>query len=228
MTARRRFSLTMAVWFDWLQAAALLLTVVAAQGSAVGLESGLAYFELQGGAQGAPLRVAFGDSVATATGFTVMRVKLDSPPGELAVFSGNAHLERGNSMAVDLHGGQSVALNATDPGHYNLSDSIEPDSWDTWNSDRDQALNAKPRTRRAQPLTLPTTALRHGTTWTPTAAGTTFPARATSGRPMTPPIRDSIPTANGNWMATPGYGYIFVSGYPWGYLPYQCGILELL
>ena len=43
------------------------------------------------------MRVTFGDSVATATGFTVMRVKMDNPPGELAVFSGNAHLERGNA-----------------------------------------------------------------------------------------------------------------------------------
>jgi uncharacterized membrane protein YgcG len=202
---------------------ALLLTVVAAQGSAVGLESGLAYFELQGGAQGAPLRVAFGDSVATATGFTVLRVKLDSPPGELAVFSGNAHLERGNSMAVDLHGGQSVALNATDPGHYNLSDSIEPDSWDSWNSDRDQALNAE-----AADQTGAATNFANNSTpaWNDLDANGSWynvPSQGYVWSPYDASNSGFDPYSNGNWMATPGYGYIFVSGYPWGYLPYQCG-----
>ena len=24
-------------------------------------------------------------------------------------------------------------------------------------------------------------------------------------------------------MWTPGYGYLWVSGYPWGYMPFQCG-----
>ena len=31
------------------------------------------------------------------------------------------------------------------------------------------------------------------------------------------------PYGNGNWMWTPGYGYLWVSGYPWGYMPFQCG-----
>ena len=41
---------------------------------------------------------------------------------------------------------------------------------------------------------------------------------------MTPPTQASIPTATGTGCATPGYGYIWASGYPWGYLPYQCGM----
>jgi len=40
----------------------------------------------------------------TASGFTVMRINLDNPPGDLAVFSGNAHLERGSALTLDLHG----------------------------------------------------------------------------------------------------------------------------
>ena len=31
------------------------------------------------------------------------------------------------------------------------------------------------------------------------------------------------PYGNGSWMLTPGYGYVCASGYPWGYMPYQCG-----
>src|ERR1035441_30691 len=87
----------------------LRLTLLRGQGSAGGnaaddseivLQSGLGYFELQGQGEGAarPIRVRFGDSVVTADGSTVLRVNLDNPPGELAVFSGNAHLESGSSQ----------------------------------------------------------------------------------------------------------------------------------
>ena len=34
---------------------------------------------------------------------------------------------------------------------------------------------------------------------------------------------DWDPYDNGYWMNSPSYGYMWVSGYPWGYLPYQCG-----
>jgi hypothetical protein len=32
------------------------------------------------------------------------------------------------------------------------------------------------------------------------------------------------PYGNGYWMDTPSYGYTWVSGYSWGYMPYQCGM----
>jgi hypothetical protein len=44
-----------------------------------------------------------------------------------------------------------------------------------------------------------------------------------SGRPMKLPLRAGIPYGNGYWMWTPRFGYIWVSGYSWGYMPYQCG-----
>jgi hypothetical protein len=137
----------------------LMLTVLRGDGGSgsaeIELSSGLGYFELQGGSAGNQTRVRFGDAVVTASGFTVLRVNLDNPPGELAVFSGNAHLERGRSVALDLHGGQSVTLNASDPVQYLLAESIEPDSWDTWNSDRDQSLTALAATRTGAANSLP-------------------------------------------------------------------------
>jgi hypothetical protein len=202
---------------------ALTLTTIDPQGSSVVLESGLGYFEMPAGGQGVPLHVAFADSAVTATGFTVMRIKLDNPPGELAVFSGNAHLDRGNSMSVDLHGGESVALNTTDPSHYNLADTIEPDSWDSWNSDRDQALNAEAATQTGAAANLAGNATP---AWNDLDANGQWYNVPNQGYVWSPDDASDAgfdPYANGNWMATPGYGYVFVSGYPWGYLPYQCG-----
>ena len=205
----------------------LTLTSLSGPGGAeITLDGGLGYFELQGGAQGGQMRVQFGDSVATATGFTVMRIRMDNPPGELAVFSGNAHLERGNSMAVDLHGGESVALNATDPSRYNLAETIEPDSWDAWNSDRDQALNANAAEQTAATNNFVSND-NSNPAWNDLDANGNWynvPGQGYVWSPYEASDAGWDPYGNGNWMCTPGYGYNFASGYPWGYLPYQCGM----
>src|SRR5579863_4179308 len=63
----------------------------------IALNGGLAYFEMQADTASSHIRVRFGDTVVTAAGFTVFRINLDKAPGEVAVFSGNAHLEGGAS-----------------------------------------------------------------------------------------------------------------------------------
>jgi len=108
---------------------ALTLAVLRGQGGSgeteMVLEGGLGYFEVQGGGQAGTIKIRFGDSVVTVSGYTVLRVNLDSPPGELAVFSGNAHLERGSTLSIDLHGGESATLSGSDAARYELNDSIE-------------------------------------------------------------------------------------------------------
>ena len=83
------------------------MTLTALRGSGangvaeITLESGLGYFELQGAGQSGEIKVEFGDSVVAPSGFSVLRISMDTPPGELAVFSGNAHLERGSAVTVE-------------------------------------------------------------------------------------------------------------------------------
>ena len=209
---------------------AVTITAVGSQGGPGGtelvLEGGLAYFEMQGGGPGGiPMRVTFGDSAVTATGFTVIRIRMDNPPGDLAVFSGNAHLDRGNSLSLDIHGGESLALNATDPSRYDLAETIEPDSWDSWNSDRDQALNAETidQTGAASNFVNSDTP---SPAWNDLDANGNWynvPGQGYIWSPYDASDAGWDPYGNGNWMWTPGYGYIFVSGYSWGYMPFQCG-----
>jgi hypothetical protein len=189
----------------------------------VQLNSGLGYFELQGDGDSNHMRVRFGDSVVTASGFTVIRINLDKAPGEVAVFSGNAHLEGGASPTLDLHGGQSVALNANDPNSYNLAESIEPDSWDTWNSDRDQALTTASASRTDATNNLPDS---KNPAWSDLDANGNWYNVPNQGYVWSPNEASSSgwdPYGNGYWMDTPGYGYAWISGEPWGYMPYQCG-----
>ncbi|MGA9584116.1 MAG: FecR family protein, partial [Terracidiphilus sp.] len=174
------------------------------------LESGLAYFELQGDTSASRMVVRFGESTATASGFTVLRVSLDNLPGELAVFSGNVHLQRGNTLSLDLHGGESLALNATDPNLYNLAETIEPDSWDAWNADRDQELTSQGAARTAASGSAPNSNnpawgdLDANGNWynVPGQGYVWSPAEAASG--------NWDPYGCGSWVSTPQFGYIWV------------------
>ena len=161
------------------------------------LTSGLAYFELQGDSSADHTIARFGESTVTASGFTVLRVSLDNLPGEVAVFAGNAHIDRGSTLSLDLHGGESVALNAADPNLYNLSETIEPDSWDAWNADRDQDLTTQEAAKTAASGSVPNS---NNPAW-------------------------SDLDANGDWYNVPGQGYVWspseASSGSWD--PYGCG-----
>ncbi len=192
------------------------------------LNGGLAYFEFQGGSQAGKMSVQFGGTMVTTSGFTVIRITLDNPPGKLAVFSGNAHLEvingAGSSAAsVDLHGGESIKLNGADPSSYDLAESIEPDSWDAWNSDRDQALTTE---AAAQTGASSGVGANENPAWNDLDANGNWydvPGQGYIWSPYEAASEGFDPYGNGNWMWSPGYGYLWISGYPWGYLPFQCG-----
>jgi len=206
------------------------LTLTVLRGSGTGadaeltLHSGLAYFELQGGYRNGKIAVHFGDSVVTTSGFAVLRVDMDRPPGQLAVFSGNAHLDSNNgSLEMDLHDGESVALNGVDPNRYDMAESIEPDSWDAWNSDRDQVLTTEAAAQTGAPADM---GLSENPAWNDLDANGNWynvPGQGYVWSPYDAANAGFDPYGNGNWMYTPAYGYIWASGYPWGYLPFQCG-----
>jgi len=206
----------------------LTLSVLRGQGAngsaVIQLNGGLAYFELQGSYQAGQIQVQFGDAAVTAGGFTVMRVDMDTPPGTLAVFSGNAHLTEGEAMAVDLHGGESVTLNANDPSQYNLAESVEPNSWDQWNNDRDQALEA---TANDQTPATDSFVNTENPAWNDLNANGNWYDVPDQGYVWSPYVAANAgwdPYGCGQWVWTPGYGYIWVSCYAWGYMPYQCGL----
>jgi hypothetical protein len=187
------------------------------------LNSGLAYFEMQGDTQAKPMRVRFGDVVTTSSGYTVLRINLDYPPGEVAVFSGNVHIEGGNSLALDLHGGESVRLNGPDSGNYVVAETIEPDSWDTWNSDRDQALTAQEADHTEATNSVPNSS---NPAWSDLDANGNWynvPGQGYVWSPYEASGANWDPYGCGSWMWTPRFGYIWVSCEPWGYMPYASG-----
>ena len=191
------------------------------------LNVGLAYFEFQGGDQAGQFSVHFGSSVATTSGFTALRVNLDTPPGSLAVFSGNVHLDIasnfGAGVSADLHGGENIALNPADPSSYSLAESIDPNSWDAWNSDRDEELTTETASQTDAPENLGAT---QNPAWSDLDANGIWynvPDQGYVWSPYDAQNGDFDPYGNGNWIYTVSYGYVWASGYQWGYMPYHCG-----
>jgi ferric-dicitrate binding protein FerR (iron transport regulator) len=190
------------------------------------LNGGLAYFELQPSTAEHSLRVYYGQTGFTATAFSVVRISEDTPPGDLAVLSGNVHLERGDNLQLDIHGGESLSLDASDLNQYNLAESIQPDSWDSWNSDRDQVLNSQVADKTAASNSLGNyqdvglSDLDANGNWynVPGQGYIWSPYEAQSGGGAWDPY------GYGHWVYYPRFGYVWVSGYGWGYAPFQCGL----
>ena len=206
----------------------LTLSVLRGQGAdgqaEIVLNGGLGYFELQGSSQAGRMDVRFGGAVATAGGFTVMRVDMDTPPGTLAVFSGNAHLAEGDAISLDLHGNESVTLNASDPSQYTLAETVESNSWDQWNSDRDQALQAESTTQ--SPAT-DNFVNSDNPAWNDmNSSGNWYdvPGQGYVWSPYMAAYAGWDPYGCGQWMWTPMSGYVWVSCYSWGFMPYSCGM----
>jgi hypothetical protein len=150
------------------------------------------------------------------------RVSLDANPVEFAVLDGSAHLSNGALYAVDVHANETVRFDPGDSTRYFLAQGVDPDSWDQWNVDRDQAMGqmAAQETREAigsgNVGAAGVSDLDYYGNWY-SSNGTSFwvPDGAGAGWD---------PYGLGYWGNYGGAGgYVWISGYPWGWLPYHCG-----
>ena len=116
----------------------------------VDLLTGLSYVEMKGTAN-QRFVVHFNGNEVISPAPVKFRVSLDANPVEFAVLDGSAHLSNGTLYAVDVHANETVRFDPGDSTRYFLAQGIDPDSWDQWNTDRDQAMNqmAAQETREA-------------------------------------------------------------------------------
>jgi hypothetical protein len=188
----------------------------------VDLLTGLSYVEMSGTANQRFVVNFAGNEVISPTP-AKFRVNLDSNPVQFAVIDGSAHVSNGNAFAVDVKMGESIRFDAADPTRYFLAQGIDPDSWDQWNADRDQALAqmAALETHEARNNGNPNDAawsdLDYYGNWYAASDGSQFwvPDGAGAGWD---------PYGLGYWGYYGGIGgYTWISGYPWGWYPYHCG-----
>jgi FecR protein len=181
--------------------------------------AGLTYYELNG--RSGQYSVRFGPNTITPNDSAIFRVALDANP-DLAVTHGTVHLTDGQNLALDVHTNESVHFDTQNASQYQVVQSVSADTWDQWNSDRDQALatlEENATTARASTGNPDDAAWNdldyygdwynvpgYGMAWAPSGAGA-----------------DWDPFGEGSWGYYNTVGYAWISSYPWGWWPYHCG-----
>ncbi|HWZ51498.1 MAG TPA: DUF6600 domain-containing protein [Granulicella sp.] len=204
--------------------------------SRLALLSGLAYLELRSSPRYQYSVDAQGDEISPLENSTI-RISLDQPPAIIAVMAGKVHVaslagdEQGSQAGaqVDVAAGQTLrgdlTTGRTATGGYLVRPGIDPDSWDQWNQDRDQAAATEAANQ---------TAARNGFAgdqgygWSDLDANGSWYDLPGQGPVWQPDVAAGYgmafdPYGYGNWVWTPGFGYVWASGYPWGWTPYRCG-----
>ncbi|MGC2696716.1 MAG: DUF6600 domain-containing protein [Candidatus Angelobacter sp.] len=149
--------------------------------------------------------------------FRVTSVNAD--PMEVVVWKGEVAVrdsDSGEDVAVKKN--ETFVLDATDLGRYALDKAVEADALDQWSKERDDYLS--------------TYAARGGNLQSPYQYGAgdlnyygqyfDDPGYGTLWQPSGVNIGWD-PFMNGYWAYSPGFGYTWVSAYPWGWMPYRYG-----
>jgi hypothetical protein len=184
--------------------------------SAVHLQEGTAYINFSG-AKDAELNLTFGHEKVSLTHAAHFRVEMADTDANVSVFGGDVQVV-GDSGTVAISKNHTANFDLTGGDRYTLAKSVEPDDYDAWDKQQDQYHQqyASNSYSNYSPYAYGTTDLNYygsffnspgyGMMWQPYFAGAGWD-----------------PFMNGAWAFAPGFGYGWVSGYPWGWTPYHYG-----
>jgi FecR protein len=184
--------------------------------STVFLQEGTAYVNYSG-AKDAELTLSFAHEKVTLAHAAHLRVEMDDTTAELAVFSGDVQVQ-GDSGTVAVSKNHTATFDLTADDHSTVAKNLEPDPFDAWDKQQNQYHQqyASNSYSSYSPYAYGTTDLNYygsfsnvpgyGSLWQPYFAGAGWD-----------------PFMNGAWAFAPGFGYGWVSGYPWGWTPYHYG-----
>src|SRR6202142_4050413 len=194
----------------------LLLRDSGTKVSAVHLQEGTAYVNFAGAKDDA-FTLTFGHEKLALTQSAHLRVEMADAVATVAVFSGDAQVQS-SSGTLDVSKNHTASFDLSDGDRSTLTRDLEPDPYDAW--DKQQAQYHQQYAGNSyssySPYAYGTTDLNYygnfstvpgyGTMWQPYFAGAGWD-----------------PFMNGAWAFAPGFGYGWVSGYPWGWTPYHYG-----
>lgn len=144
----------------------------------------------------------------------------NSNPLEVAVFKGEVGVsdtDNGGEVAVKKN--ETFVLDPGDLTRYALDKGVDSDNLDQWSKERDDALSTYASAGSGytqSPYQYGASDLNYygqyydvpgyGEVWQPNNVGLGWD-----------------PFSNGYWSYSPGFGYTWVSSYPWGWMPYRYG-----
>jgi hypothetical protein len=181
--------------------------------------SGLGYFELNTG-NGQHFSVHFNAAQAQPVTNSIFRINLDNAP-DLSVFVGTVRASVSGSFDQTVEEGRSLHFDAQDASNVTTA-SIQDDTWDRWNQDRDSQIAQQ---AQQQTSARETSGATNEPGWDDLDAnGDWYPVEG-YGNVWVPDNEPQgwDPYGNGSWANYPGWGYTWISGYSWGWLPYHCG-----
>lgn len=186
--------------------------------STVNLQEGTAYINFAGKKDDV-LTLNFGHESTRLTHPAHFRVEMDDTEAVLAVVKGDVEIE-GNSGAVKVAKGHSASFDLADNDKYEVAKNFEPDPYDNWDQQQgqyhDRYYSSNYNGGGSYPYSYGVSDLNYygnyysvpgyGFMWQPFFTGIGW-----------------NPFMNGAWCWYPGYGYTWVSAYPWGWMPYRYG-----
>ena len=140
-----------------------------------------------------------------------------------------ARTPQADGYKKDVRAGEMLTGDASDSGQYSPSRRTSnriPGTSGTGPRPGRSRCSVKPNSGARQLCRRP--AATGGPIWTPTVAGTTFPGKGQVWQPTLALDADFDPYGYGSWVAYPGAGYVWASGYSWGWTPFRCGRLVVL
>ncbi|HEX3584805.1 MAG TPA: DUF6600 domain-containing protein [Candidatus Angelobacter sp.] len=160
------------------------------------------------------------NAVALTHSGTFRVISTNADPMEIAVTKGEVSVrdgESGDEVAVKKN--ETFVLNPNDVGQYALDKGTEADELDRWSTQRDDTLSAYASAGQGNiqsPYQYGANDLGYygqyydepgyGQVWQPNGVSYGWD-----------------PFSNGYWSYAPGFGYTWVSSYPWGWMPYRYG-----
>src|SRR5579863_7984014 len=184
--------------------------------STVHLQEGTAYLNFAG-AKDDEFALTFAHEKLTLAHSAHLRIEMADLTATLAVFSGDAQVA-GDSGTLAVAKNHTATFDLTDDDRHSLAKDLEPDPFDAWDKEQNQyhEVYASNSSSSYSPYAYGTSDLNYygnfsnvpgyGTVWQPYFAGAGWD-----------------PFMNGAWAFAPGFGYGWVSAYPWGWTPYHYG-----
>lgn len=189
--------------------------------------SGLIYYELRSDPK-TPFKVVFNGRTASPITNSTFRINLSASSQDLAVIDGKVQVAGdSSSYLTEVPQGKTIQFAPSANEQYTIANWIAPNGFYDWNQQRDQeaAQQAKNQTP-ARVQQGGGSIMDSGFGWSDldnSGAWYPLPGYGMVWQPYDIGA-DFDPYGNGMWADMGGgFGYSWISGYPWGWLPFNCG-----
>ena len=183
--------------------------------TAVNVEEGTAYFDVKKKSHD-EFAISFAGREIRVTHSSHLRVEVSDSRVEVAMFNGEAEIvgDRDARLKKD----ETLAFNRSEEVNYDVAKGVSDEPSDSWDKQRDDYINSY-----AQQSQVANSPYSYG--MSDLAYYGSYYNDASYGWVWRPygVAYNWDPFYNGAWVWYPGFGYTWVSAYPWGWAPYRYG-----